>query len=285
MVVEPSLVSLPIAKSTTLEMDSIWASDGETIGGWDLPGHGIQYADCGTLRFRGCLNVHEHQAGLDGRNQAGKAFVNAYKRSCGRKECPVCYESWAGLEAGRVEYRLKFYGGRWKKPVHVSVNPGPELWGIPFEKLRSLAYRNVKRVGIVGGSCIYHPFRQDDSKKWFFSPHFHVVGYGWHKGFAIPGWVIKNHGVRKSVHATVMYQLSHAGVHEKYHAVTWFGALSYNKLKVPQEVEEKPKCPMCGLDLVPLVFVGHDRVPPPEEGDYYDQDPGDWMEKHGRWES
>lgn len=274
---------LPIAKSTTSEIGSIWASEEETIGGWNLPGHGQQYPDCGTIRFRGCLNVAEHrQTLLDGREAVGKAYVNAYKRSCGRKECPVCYESWAGLEAGRVEFRLSYYAGKWRRPVHVSANPSPELWGLPFEKLRSSAYRVLKRAGIVGGSVIYHPFRQNDVKKWFFSPHFHIIGYGWHRGFSIPGWVVRNHGVRKSVHATVMYQLSHAGVNPDYHTITWFGELSYNKLKVPELVEEKPKCPLCGLELVKLVFVGKDRVPPPEEGEYF-LEPTDWIQSYSRW--
>jgi len=252
------------------------------ISEWSLPGHGEAYADCGTIRFRGCLNVADHHQALD-RNQEGKAFVQAYRRSCGRKECPKCYESWAGLEAGRVEFRLNYYAGKWKRPIHVSANPSPELWGLPFEKLRSSAYHILKRVGIVGGSMIYHPFRQDDSKKWVFSPHFHMIGYGWHRGFYIKGWVVKNHGVRKSVFYTAMYQLSHAGVNPQYHTVTWFGELSYNKLKAPPLIEEKPKCPLCGLELVPLIFVGEGRVPPPiEEGDYF-LAVEDWLEHHGRW--
>ena len=263
------LVSLPIAKSTSSE-------------GWSLPGHGSPYSDCGSLRFRGCLNVADHHKALD-REQEGKAFVQAYRRSCGRKECPVCYESWAALEAGRIEFRLSYYVGKWRKPVHISVNPSPELWGIPFVKLRSSAYRVLKRVGIVGGSMIYHHSRQDEVGKWFFSPHFHVIGYGWHRGFSIPGWVVKNHGVRKSVFFTAMYQLSHAGVNSDYHTVTWFGELSYNKLKAPELVEEKPKCPLCGLELVPLIFVGSNRVPPPiDEGDYF-FDCCDWLERPGRW--
>jgi hypothetical protein len=273
---------LPIAKSTTSEIGSIWASEEETTSGWNLTGHGEPYVDCGTIRFRGCLNVAGHHQALD-REQNGKAFVQAYRRSCGRKECPICRESWAGLEAGRVEFRLSYYAGKWRQPIHVSVNPDPILWGMDFADMRSKAYKVLKRVGIVGGSMIYHPFRQNVSKKWFFSPHFHVIGYGWHNGFHVAGWVVKNHGVRKSVHATVMYQLSHAGVHKYFHTVTWFGELSYNKLKAPILVEEKPKCPLCGLELVPLIYVGEGKVPPPiEEGDYF-LDSCDWIEHYGRW--
>jgi len=44
-----------------------------------------------------------------------------------------------------------------------------------------------------------------------------------------------------------------------------------------------PKCPLCGLELVPLIFVCEGRVPPPiEEGDYF-LVVEDWLEHHGRW--
>lgn len=254
--------------------------------GWELPGHGDPYPDCGAIRFRGCLNVADHHPldkTLDDSDRTGLAFVQAYRRSCMRASCPKCYEAWAAREAGRLEHRLTYYRGRWGRPVHVSVNPEPSLWILPFSKLRSLAIRIVKQAGIVGGSMIYHPFRQDDNKKWFFSPHFHVIGYGWHRGFFIPGWVVRNHGVRKSVFFTAMYQLSHAGVSERHHTIVWFGELSYNKLIVPFEVEEKHTCPLCGADLVPLLYCGGERVPPPDtEGDYF-QDVGLWRERPMRW--
>ena len=249
---------------------------------WSLVGKGEAYADCGSIRFRGCLNVADHHQALD-RDQGGKAFVQAYRRSCNRKECPKCYESWASLEANRAEYRLRSYKGRWRKPIHLSVNPSPEFWGMDFKEMRSKAYKVLKRVGIVGGSLIYHPFRQDEHSKWFFSPHFHAVGYGFHNGFYEKGWVVKNHGVRKSVHATIKYQLSHAGVNKIYHTITWFGALSYNVLKIFPFQEPKPVCPLCGLELVPLIYVGEGTVPPPvEEGNYF-LTVEDWIEHYGRW--
>jgi len=253
------------------------------IDGWELPGHGEPYEDCGNIRFRGCLNVAEHHKALD-RDQEGKAYVKAYRKSCFRPSCPTCYKSWVGREAGRIEFRLSYYAGKWRKSIHVSANPSPELWGLPFEKLRSLAYRALKKVGIVGGSMIYHTFRQDESKKWFFSPHFHVIGYGYHTGKYYEGWVIRNHGVRKSVFSTATYQLSHAGVNPKYHTVTWFGELSYQKLEAPPLVEEKPRCPLCGHELIKLRYIGGKDPPPGDEGDYF-LDPGDWAEIYSRCNS
>ena len=279
---------LPIAKSTDSE--------------WSLVGHGLQYADCGTLRYRGCLNVEGHYEALD-RDQNGKAFVQVYRRSCARKECPICYESWAGLEAGRTEYRVKAYSRRkWHRPIHLVVSPDPSLWFMDYEAMRSETYKVLKRVGIVGGCEIFHPFREKccvcgslkdfeekvcvkcgfDRFEWYFSPHFHVIGFGWHSGF-VKNWVVRNFGVRESVHATIMYQLSHAGVHKNYHTVTWFGDLAYNKLKIEPLVEAKPVCPLCGLDLVPLIHVGESKVPPPiEEGDYF-LDSCDWMKCYVHW--
>jgi hypothetical protein len=65
-----------------------------------------------------------------------------------------------------------------------------------------------------------------------------------------------------------MYQLSHAGIHEGFHTVTWFGSLAYNKLKVVKAPKERARCPICGSDMVAVVFVGKatDRPPPSEEG-------------------
>jgi len=122
--------------------------------------------------------------------------------------------------------------------------------------------------------------------RWYFSPHFHMLGYGWIRNtaenYSRTGWVVKNVGVRKSVVATAQYQLSHAGIHESCHTVTWFGGLSYNKLRVPMEEEPVDKCPLCGRPLVWLRWVGEGDPPlPDEEGSYY-VDPGGWVESCGR---
>ena len=213
----------------------------------------------------------------------GKAYVQVYKRSCARKECPKCYEAWAGKEAARAVYRLEeFHHGR---PIHVVASPGKDLWGLEYSRLRSRLYKVLKRAGIKGGSVIFHPFRVPKGKSPFFSPHFHVLGYGWLNSYRGGGkWVLKNLGVRKSLHATLMYQLSHAGVHEGFHTVTWFGELAYNKLRIPPfQGEGKPTCPLCGAELVPLTYIGSEG--PPLECDEYWLPPGEWMERVGSWRS
>jgi len=89
---------------------------------WYLPGNGTSYSDCGDWRYRGCLNVADHHQDQLDQHVEGKIYVEWYRRSCYRAECPVCYEKWAGKEAGKIEHRLKFF---WKygKVIHVANSP------------------------------------------------------------------------------------------------------------------------------------------------------------------
>jgi len=238
---------------------------------WVLPGHGEAYGDCGTWRYRGCLHVEDHvQEGLL-EDHVGKVYIEMYKRSCLRSVCPVCYEKWAGKEAHKIAHRLSAVGRSMGRVIHLTVSPCREdVFNLTFERLRAKSYSIVRKNGFLGGSCIFHPFREDDNGFWYFSPHFHMIGYGWihgtKEGFEAHGWIVKNIGVRETVSGTALYQLSHCGIHEKYHAVTWFGKLSYNKLRhlAPAEIE-KHQCPMCGADLVDLHYVGREEDLPDRE--------------------
>jgi len=83
-------------------------------------------------------------------------------------------------------------------------------------------------------------------------------------------------GLRDSVFATFYYQLSHAGVKKGYHTLTWFGDLSYSKLKV--EAEPNPDvCPLCFGKLRPVYQYGlFGCVPPPETAIEMFLDPEGW---------
>lgn len=203
----------------------------------------------------------------------GKALIRMYKRTCMRAECPTCYESWAGKEGRKIQHRLRMAPKK-RRPIHLIVSPPMEFWiRHNYEELRRESYVISKSNGFLGGSCIFHPFREDElTKRWYFSPHFHMIGYGWiqhtKEGYERHGWVVKNAGIRKTVSGTALYQLSHAGIHKKYHTVTWFGSLSYNKLKVPPRVPEKDVCPICGQPLRQLWYFGSKALPE-EEGDYW----------------
>jgi hypothetical protein len=258
-----------------------------SFGAWSdfqLPGHGKSYGDCGSWRYRGCLNVEEHvNDGLFERI-AGKAYVEFYRRSCQRAECPVCYEKWAGKEAGKIEWRLQQVGRRMGRVIHVTVSPPMDAWAMPYEKLRAKAYSVSKKSGFRGGSCIFHHNREDDLGFWYFSPHFHLIGYGWiqgtKEGYEQHGWIVKNLRVRESVSATALYQLSHCGIHADFHAITWFGQLSYNKLRVLAQDPEKHVCPACKKELVQLYFLGRDEdLPDREDGLGFWSDAELWMLK------
>lgn len=267
---------LPIAKSTFVP----WGFE------WALPGHGEPYADCGSWRSKGCLNVEGHKQEGILEKMAGKVLVRRYKRTCIRAECPKCYESWAGKEAGKIQHRLRSSPKK-SRPIHLIVSPSVEdVCRLSFEDLRHKSYSVSKKSGFYGGSCIFHPFREDDfTKTWYFSPHFHMVGYGWivrtKEGYERHGWVVKNAGLRKTVSGTALYQLSHAGVHKNHHTVTWFGTMAYNKLRVVGSEPTEERCPICGEKLRALWYFGAEKLPE-EEGDFWLL-PDDWVYKPRRF--
>lgn len=258
---------------------------GDRVGGYGLPGHLEKYWDCGSYFTIGCLEIQDHvQTRLDGIDVAGKIFAKRKKISCGRPGCPVCYESWASREAHRIDYRISQYKTRMKS-IHVVVSPSRSDWHLPVEKMRSKAYKIARKVGFFGGSCIFHPFRMDEfTKAWYYSPHFHLIGFGWISRtgdeYQASGWIVKNVGVRESVQATAFYQLSHCGVwygEGRKASVTWFGSLSYNKLKILPEIPKEEACPGCGRKLRKIVHVGKGPCPiPDEEGEYW-LDPDCWV--------
>ena len=260
---------------------------------WQLPSHGKAYSDCGSWRYRGCLNAEGHEGlDLEGHTIEGKIYVEWYHRSCFRAECPICYEKWAGKEAAKIEHRLKYF---WKhgKVIHVTVSPSEkDVLNLPSEKLRKKAYLIAKNRGILGGYMIWHPFRENDDGTWRFSPHFHVLGFGWVKstleGYRKDGWLVKNiqdGKEERSVFRTAMYQLSHCGldVHGKFRPVSWFGVCATagkNRVIVPKMEKEKHVCPCCGAELVQLRYFGDaDDLPDKEEGGHAWLDMEFWQEK------
>jgi hypothetical protein len=173
--------------------------------------------------------------------------------------------------------------------IHLAVSPSEkDFANLSYEELRVKAYAVARKSGFLGGSCMFHPYRENDNGTWRFSPHFHMIGYGWihgtKEGYESHGWIVKNLGVRDSVFATAMYQLSHCGVHEKYNSVTWFGRLSYNKLRnVAPMKAEKHVCPVCGAELVQLLYCGR-----PEDLPEVDEGVGFWFDssmfiERSRW--
>jgi len=257
---------LPIRQSSF--QGSIFPADFETTG------HGEKRELCGSFFTFGCLEVHLHK-GLEApegisyqRSLLGKpldhlAYFERRKYSCKRQACPEDWKDWASRETSRAARRLKAFKlkGRNLKPIHIMVSIPHADYLLNLSEMRVKVYKSLKKLSILGGMCIYHPKRWKEDLP-YFSPHFHIIGYGWlgdtHRNYLASGYVVKNLRVRKSVGGTIWYQLSHAGVHEKHHTVTWFGCLSYNKLKLPKENErvKEHSCPFCKSALRQLVWLG-----------------------------
>jgi len=139
-----------------------------------------------------------------------------------------------------------------------------------FDQLKKKARKLINQAGIEGGLIIYHPFSLDEkSNQWTVRPHFHIVGFGWvvdtKKISDSEWWVIKNKGLRDSLHSTIYYQLSHSDVSDEVHSITWFGSLGYrakyaDRFKVDED-DETDFCDYCGCMLVEFEYVGRDRPP------------------------
>ena len=234
--------------------------------GYSMPGHNENTFDwCGTWATKGCLNEDRH---------SGKGiFIKRYRRSCYRADCGTCWKKWLARLSNRCTTRLLHFEKESNLvSKHIVVSVPSWLHSRPIKELRKNVYRLLKKVNVKGGVMIFHAFRKDPvTESWYFSPHFHIIGFGWIVGIDVTdvyqkeGWIIKNLGVRKSVFATVIYQLSHCAIIEHKHTTTWFGVISYSKLKMKKIEEEHSKCPECGEDLVELEPCYPFDKPPDED--------------------
>ena len=240
-----------------------------------MVGTGESKIYCGHFVTEGCDNNLGHPNEM--------VYVQNRRLTCKSAECPICWDSWLIRESSRVTERIDKFrmlserkGFRFCKPIHVIVSPPKWLWNVTWTELKKSFRKMVKRAGIVGGVSMFHAFRLKDNT-WFYSPHFHMIGYGWvintKKISSEDGWVIKNKGIRKSsteVYSTVAYLLSHTAIAKGVHSVTWFGDLSYRSKyasELKREIEESnaDKCPYCSQYLVLFEMRGLDRPPPDQE--------------------
>ena len=245
---------------------------------WKLPATLPSKEDCGKWFYKGCDNYEKHPD--------KKFYVEKRKLGCFRACCKVCWlGKWLARESNRATRRIENYERCMKKhgfprsrPIHVIVSPS---WDDKFQRydvLKQQCNDILKDSGLNAGMVIYHPFAFDKDKgEWVVRPHFHVIGFGWVKQVKEEAekrkWIVKNKGVRKSLHSTVYYQLSHCGVAEGVHSVFYFGGLGYrakyaSEIKVVDDEAEKLQrklCPFCQFYLKDIDFVAIDRPPPPEK--------------------
>jgi len=255
-------------------------------------GHGEAKSDCGEWLAWACNEVDRHPNGC--------RVVELGRRSCGRLECPICFSRVAGRIARRAEYRLRqFKHQRFKKIIHVVVSVSKKDYELSYKESYKKAIKITRFCGIIGGAKVFHPWRQKcavcghypivdtdnpcpecGSKffNWYFSPHFHIVGFGWVRNvkevFEETGWVIRNEGVRKTLFGTLSYLLTHCGIRKGRHSLTWFGCCSYAKLRILPMPKEGHFCILCGLEMQRVNYEGiFDGLDPPdqpnEEGFYF----------------
>jgi hypothetical protein len=267
------------------------------FGEFNLAGHGVvTNSSCGVFkRFVGCNRVELHdKVTLDGVKYRGKVFVKKVFFSCGKPSCPICSMfGWSVREAERIESRLAEASKLFGLVEHIVCSVPVRDYGLKFECLRRKVVDVLSAHGVVGGVLIFHRDRYDRrrefGKRWFVSPHFHVLGFvlgGYgecrhcpkfksrgeftcagcsgfearaRREFRKSGYIVKVLGERESVGGTAWYQLNHSSYRvgaKRSNVATWFGCCSYRKLKVTVEVR-RSVCPICQQDLERLRYIGN----------------------------
>ena len=228
--------------------------------GFTLPGVKAKHDWCGLWQTKGCLHTEDHN---------GKVYVKQYKRGCFRAACEECYYRWLCRQANRSTKRIeKFEKISGKHPIHIILSIPFHDYGLSLKELRKKARLVLQEIGCIGGAIIFHPFRLKKLNL-FWSPHFHVIGFGVVRAKIFQAyrkyhWVIIDKGLRKSIFGTFHYNLDHCGIKKGVQALVWFGDLSYSKLKLEKEPDSSV-CPGCGRKLVPIYYDGVHPVVPPGE--------------------
>jgi len=255
---------------------------------------------------------------LDGVNHAGKVHVSRpIFFSCDRPSCPICKPSWAVREARSIERRLAEASKRFGQVEHLMISVPMKDYGMDVKSLRKKVVKLLKERGVVGGCLLLHGGRYTNSKDarlkgiakgWRWSPHLHILGHifggyskcrhckrKWNcdplcngvdarlwKAYQADGYYVRIFGERENVFKTARYLLGHATMKAnstRFQIVTWFGNVSYRKMKVTEEMR-KAHCPICQesllllrykglkLDTLMLVYGGSCEVPLKEETDW-----------------
>ena len=270
----------------TPEEKGLVTGNGSVSHGFNVAGNGFQTnANCGNhLGFKGCLNVKAHAvAGLDGVSHKGKISVHLVHRWCNKISCPVCFRhGYASRGARNIEARLNVAKKTHHDVEHIVASVPVSGLDYSYSKMKLLARKVLLSRGVTGGTMIFHHSRWNRScRYWYYSPHFHVLGFisggfsrcrgcvkacfsdcdgfksSVKKFYPNDGWVVKVFGKRKSVFGTAVYQLDHASYiigKVRGRVYTWFGDCSYRELKIPVDTPKvESKCPHCNGVLEPIV--------------------------------
>lgn len=257
---------------------------------WTVTGRGTLRHETYASRVTACGSVTGH-------------YAHATMRHCARPSCPACahYHITKDTPAQAEKILAKSKDLRhtdgWRAGYlqHITVSIPEKLYYMAltpegFKKLKKWAIDYALQVGVMGGYMVFHPFRQNgvndddvlpedytpastnDLNKHSarFSPHFHIVGFGFITGteriFKNTGWIIKalRVGDKKitttaEIGGVLAYLKSHAGVIDenspyqptRYQSGVWFGVLSPTKFLLVGYVRRyTPQiCPECGAPL------------------------------------
>lgn len=267
-------------------------------GEFILVGHGERTRfDCGRfVRWDGCTHVEKHNKVIFGKDgvavdMSGKGDFHPIFDYCDKPSCPVCYErGWAMREAGSIEDRLAESRKHFGDAEHIVISVPVKDFGLDFGVLRRKISSVLRSRGVIGGVHIFHGFRYERVRGWFWSPHFHVLGHvvggvarcrhckldcnkrlcdGFYarcaRGFGFvdkvgevkgDGYVVHVEDKRKSIFWTAWYQLNHASIKkncDRFIVAVWFGVCSYSKLIFTPELR-KSFCRICGDELSEVVL-------------------------------
>ena len=244
-----------------------------------LPGHGDSGPDCGEAVACHC-------------NHCGKSFWAL--RSCLLRTCPGCYTKWASKEAQAASWRVwmgmqKLY---WQYGIAARLMHcvgSIRFTGQTLQECRDQIMMIFRAHGLMGGLLVFHPFRKDDGQyEMDGTVHFHGIvaavddikpgsTEAYEEGVffkVIPDPKRGGYGGFKrlrEVKKCIFYLLTHCGLIEGRHSVTWYGTMSYNKLSQKVLEAEHPeaiaamneihpsRCPYCGSTETEPCFV-YDRT-------------------------
>lgn len=242
-----------------------------------LVSHGEEKDRCGEVRAKLFCET------------TGK-FLHDLRGHCDRGVCPVCWQHWceretkAASEKVMVGLRLLKRENSRYRANHVVFSVPPEDYHLSTKQLRSRLNYRMKKAGVVASCVGFHPFRIRGiyTKKkvtWrhcslnrnaespvvasevYYSPHFHVVAVGYLMSviefYEKYRW--RYYKVNKTalntlgkIRRVLWYVLSHAGIVEGQHVITWTGRWSNNQMLVTHIERELvyPKCPCCGGGII-----------------------------------
>jgi len=171
---------------------------------------------------------------------------------------------------------------RFGQVEHIVCSVPVRDYGLGYDVLRHRVVKVLRDRGVIGGVLIFHGFRYSLREWWYWSPHFHVLGFiagGYrcrgckrkcfkgcegfdnrnYRCYEKDGYVVKVLGKRKTIGGTAWYQLNHSSIDitkKRFHVSTLFGVVSYRKLKIESGGSRRYVCPVCGHNLEKLRYVG-----------------------------